>query len=79
MDRMETIEETIEETRAEDWAEGEEWARWGTLGWMTMWLHKLEEDERSVTAAEEEEAVAKCALLRAGATGQRRKSWRRAR
>ena len=69
MDRMETIEETIEETRAEDWAEGED-GRDGDLGWMTMWLHKLEEDERSVTAAEEEEAVAKCALLRAGATAE---------
>ena len=60
MDRM----ETIEETRAEDWAEGED-GRDGDLGWMTMWLHKLEEDARSVTASEEEEAVAKCALLRA--------------
>ena len=31
---------------------------------------KLQEDERSVAAAEEEEAVAKCALLRAGATAE---------
>jgi hypothetical protein len=38
-------------------------------GSMLSWW-ELQEDERSVTALEEEEAVAKCALLRAGATAE---------